>query len=181
MATEAARALSSSKKRGVVKASLTSLGSRLDAVEHSANLDEAQHLTARLETLVAELKVHHYSIINLLDDDDDLERLQEVFEEHEDDVAQLTARLEKLVTVCSAKDSSQSKIAFKQLKVIEKGLANVLSGASSLLVDDAGVCLLQQYEEQQCPAHPHRIQSLQLLPRSQEASTHALTLFVILR
>ena len=119
---------------------------RLDAIECSVNLDEARRLTARLEILVAEFKVHHYSIIDLLDDDDDdLQRQQEVFEEHEDDVSQLTARLEKLVTVCSAK---QSKITLKQVKVIEKGLANVLSGTSSLPAGDAGVCLLQQYDEQ---------------------------------
>ena len=149
MTEDSVRALSNyKKKRGVVKASLTRLGSRIEAVERSPDLDEARRLTSRLESLVAEFKVHHYGIIDLLEDAEDLEGQQAVLDAHDDNVAQLAARLEKLVTTCSSKDSSQPKIASKRLKNLEKGLAAILSGTSSLPSGEDRICLLQQYEEQ---------------------------------
>ena len=79
------RALSScKKKRGVIKASLTRLGNRLGDAEWSTDPEEARHLTARLKSLAAEFKVHYYSVIDLLDDPDDLEVQQEILDEHDD-------------------------------------------------------------------------------------------------
>lgn len=88
--TDPARALSN--KRGVVKASITCLNTRLAAVERSPDLEEVLPTTSRLQALVEEFKVHHYDIIDLLDDDDELDREQEVFDNHNDEVAQLTAQ-----------------------------------------------------------------------------------------
>ena len=98
-----ARALSSNKKkRGVVRASITRLHTRISDLETSPDTDLARRLTTRLETLVAEFKVHHYSIIDLLEDEDALEREQEILHDHEDEVAQLIVRLDKVVTTCSS-------------------------------------------------------------------------------
>ena len=147
--TDTARALSNNrKKRGVIKASLTRLSSRLDAVERFPDPDEARRLTIRLETLSTEFKVHHYSIIDLLDDEVELAEQQEILDEHDDYVSQLTARLEKIVTICSSKDSNQHRISFKRLMNIEKGLIAILDGTSSIPSGDDGICLLQQYGEQ---------------------------------
>ena len=146
--TDAARALSNcKKKRGVVKASITRLASRVDDVEHSSNVEDARRLTARLDSLVAEFKVHHYSIIDLLDKEDELEVQQEILDQHDDHVSQLAARLEKIVATGSSIDSSQPRIAVKRLKNIEKGLSAILTGASSLPSGDDRICLIQQYEE----------------------------------
>ena len=142
--TDTARALSNNrKKQGVVKASLTRLSSRLDAVERLPDPDEVRRLTILLETLSAEFKVHHYSIIDLLDYEVELAEQQEILDEHDDYVSQLTARLEKVVTICSSKDSNQPRISFKRLMNIEKGLIAILDGTSSIPSGDDGICLLQ--------------------------------------
>ena len=52
-----------------------------------------------------EFKVHHYSIIDLLEDEDALEREQEILDGHEDEVAQLIIHLDKVVAICSSADS----------------------------------------------------------------------------
>ena len=96
MPENTARTLSNNKrKRGAVKASLTRLVPRVDSIERAPDLDEARRLTTRLESVVAEFKVHHYSVIDLLDDEDEdgIQEQQTVLDEHEDIVAQLTARL----------------------------------------------------------------------------------------
>ena len=107
-----------------------------------------QRLTTHLETLSAEFKIHHYSIIDLLDDEVDLAEQQEILDEHDDYVSQLTACLEKIVTTCSSKDSNQHRISFKRLMNVEKGLIAILDGTSSIPSGDDGICLLQQYGEQ---------------------------------
>ena len=150
MMTEAtARALSSNRKRrGVVRASITRLRNRLSELEGSLDLDQARSLTSRLQTLDAEYKVHHYAIIDLLDDETALENEQETLDEHDDHVAQLVIRIEKIVATCSSTDSNQTKIDFKRLKHLEKRLSTVLESISSLPTDDDRICLLQQHEEQ---------------------------------
>ncbi len=72
MPENTARTLSNNKrKRGADKASLTRLVPRVDSIERTPDLDEARRLTTRLESVVAEFKVHHYSVIDLLDDEDE--------------------------------------------------------------------------------------------------------------
>ena len=68
MTEDNARALTSSKrKRGVVRASVTKLRTRLGELEKKVDdpstLDFAQRLVSKLDSLDAEFKVHHYSII----------------------------------------------------------------------------------------------------------------------
>ena len=130
------RALSSNrKKRAVTRASITRLRSRLTELEVSpeaGNLDSARLLASRLQALDAEYKVHHYAIINHLDDEPALQREQEVLDEHDDEMAQLDVRVEKLITTCSSADSSQPKIASNRLKHLEKGLASINEAIPSL-------------------------------------------------
>ena len=96
-----ARALSTQRKRrGVVKASITRLSSRLkefeSKVEEPTTQDHAQRLATKLETLDAEFKTHHFSLIDLIDDDDDetLEKGQETLDQHDDDVTTLAVRIQ---------------------------------------------------------------------------------------
>ncbi len=51
-----------------------------------------------MQTLVDEFKVHHFSIIDLLDEEEDLAQEQEIFEFQEEEVNELTFRLEKLIS-----------------------------------------------------------------------------------
>ncbi len=151
MPENTARALSNKRKRGAVKASLTRLVSRVDSIERAPDLDEARRLTTWLESVVAEFKVHHYSVIDLLDDEDEdgIQEQQTVLDEHEDIVAQLTARLEKVMASSTAKDSNEPKVASKRLRAIERGLSSIITGTSSLPPgDEDNICLLQQCDQQ---------------------------------
>lgn len=146
------RSLSSNrKKRGVVRASITKLGSRVTELEAATSLpgtvDRARRLTTRLESLAEEFKLHHYSVIDLLDGEEDLAREQEIFDEQDEDVSQLALRLEGVISTCPASDPSQCKIATGRLKHLEKRLSSIFSSVTSFPAD-GDVCLLQQFEEQ---------------------------------
>ena len=152
MSAATQRALSSSrKKRGVVRASLTKLRTRLDELEATINLpdtiDHVKRLCLRLQTLAEDFKLHHYAIVELVDDEEDSRREQEVLDEHDEEVSRLAIRLEKLSTTCSSSGPDQLKIPLKRLKHLEKALSTVYGGATSFPVD-GDICLLQQYDEQ---------------------------------
>ena len=146
------RALSLKRKiRGVTRASITKLGSRVEELEDAAILPEtadlARRLTKRLEVLSAEFKGHHFEVLDLVEGERDLGREQEVFDKQDEEISQLTARLEKLVSSCSVVDSEQHKIAFKRLKHIEKGLTAIRHSISPF-PRDGDIHTLQQFEEQ---------------------------------
>ena len=113
------------KKRGVVRASITKLRSpveELEAVSSPDTADQAKRLTTRLETLFEEFKVHHYSVIALLDEDGELAQEQETFDTQDEVVDRLTVRLDKLI---SSSDHSQFKVASNRLEHLEKGLSSI--------------------------------------------------------
>ena len=104
------RALSNlKKKRGVVKGSLTRVSLLVLILLNQSNVHPTRKKFDALphEFLIEEFRTHHYSIIELVDDESDLERQQEI---HDDDVAQLTAHLEELVVVCSSKTPVSIKL-----------------------------------------------------------------------
>ena len=142
---------SNRKKRGVVRASITKLGSRLTELEAAVSLPDtvnhARRLTTRLQSLVEEFKLHHFAVIDLFDEEEDLAREQETFDDQDEECAQLAMRLERLISSCSSSDSDQCKIASKRLKQLEKRLSSIFSGVTSFPVD-GDVCLLKQFEEQ---------------------------------
>ena len=146
------RALSSNKKkRGVVRASVTRLLARVDEPEDSGDdpeiIDRARRLATRLQTLAEEFKVHHYAVIDLIEDDDELAKEQETLDNFDDDVAQLISRLEKLVTKVPSTGSSLHKVATKRIKLLQRRLSSVSDSIGSLTPKEDCVCLLQQQEE----------------------------------
>ena len=110
--TEAdARALANHKKRrGIVRASLTPLHTKLNELEGSTDqpdtLDQAKRLTTRLESLDTEYKTHHYSIVDLTDDAGALETEQTALDDHDENIAQLGIRIQRLITACSKSPDS---------------------------------------------------------------------------
>lgn len=145
--SEATRALSSNrKKRGVVRASITKLRTRVGEVEAAASeegaVDKLRRLANRLDTLFEEFKVHHFSVIDLLDEED-LVKEQELFDAQDEDVTQLSLRLEQLMS----SGSGQSKMATKRLKQLEKGITSITDSVHTFPAD-GDVCLLQQLKEQ---------------------------------
>ena len=76
MATvDAGRLLANAKKRrGVARASLTRLSTRLKDLEgepgESKTLDLAQRMSQKLSDLDSEFRTHHHTLIDLLDDEE---------------------------------------------------------------------------------------------------------------
>ena len=94
------------KKRGVVRASVTRQATRLTELElqtrEPTTLDLAKQMSQKLISLDAEFRNQHYSLIDMIDDEDTLAGEQEVLDKHDDTIAELTARVERLKIVCSS-------------------------------------------------------------------------------
>ena len=97
-AEEAGRSLTNAKKRrGVARASLTRLTNRLkdlegESAEHKT-LELAQRMSQKLSDLDSEFRTHHHALIDLIDDEDALAKVQEVLDTHDDLVAELSVRV----------------------------------------------------------------------------------------
>ena len=95
------------KGRGVVRASITRLRTRLTELEDAADQphtpDHARQLLGKLRSLDEEFRGLHYELIDLIDEDDQdsLETEQVTLDKHDDEVATLTVRLETLSTSAS--------------------------------------------------------------------------------
>ena len=146
------RALTSNrKKRGVTCSTITKLGTQLSLLEGASHgpetADKAKRLATRLEALFEEFKVHHFSVLDLLEEEEDLAEEQEVFDCEDEKVTQIAARLERLTSASTSSGPGQFKKEFNHLKRLEKGLSSILDRIppSSASPD---VHLLQQLNEQ---------------------------------
>ena len=90
------RVLSSNKKkRGVLRVSVTLLlhtrvGELEGSGEDTDTTDQARRLTTWLQTLTEEFKVHHYVVIDVIEEGDPVKE-QDILDNFDDDVTQLLA------------------------------------------------------------------------------------------
>ena len=143
------------RRRGVVRASITRLNTRLKDLEskihESSTLSLAHRMSQKLESLDGDFKTHHYALIDEIDDaeEETLAKEQDTLDQHDDDIATLAVRIEQLVATCnSASDSGARKIASRRLAHLKSNLSAVNSAVTSLTVDSAERHLLHQYQEQ---------------------------------
>ena len=100
------------KRRGTIRQMITRLGNRLPEIEGDTAgpnaADCAKQQTAKLESLASELKSIHFSLIDLIDTDDEsaLEREQDYIDKCDDDVTSFTFCLQRLVTATPASPAS---------------------------------------------------------------------------
>ena len=89
------------KRRGVAKASITRLDTRLKTLESATDQpttrDSARQLSAKLKEYDAEFKTAHLSLVDLIDDEDALKGEQAALDAHEDFVASLVIRIDVLL------------------------------------------------------------------------------------
>ena len=71
----------------------------------------------------------------MLEDEEDLAKEQEVYDDHEEDVAQLFLRHEKLVSSGFSLEYGELMIAFKQLKHLGKSLTSISNTISSFTAE----------------------------------------------
>ena len=141
------------RRRGVVRASITRLATKLGELEaahepSALNLDH--RMSQKIDALDSEFRTHHYTIVDAIPDDDDEtpSREQEVLDQHDDDVGDLAVRVERLIAACSsASDSGAKKIASRRLSHLKRNLSS-LNEAVFAMEGSAETPLLKQYQEQ---------------------------------
>ena len=125
------------KKRGTTRAYITRINTRLreleDAPDLPATISHAQRLIAKLKTLSEEFKVHHFAVIDFIDDEDEeeLASQQSMLDTLDD---QITARLEELAARRPPGVDKVANVTFncKRLKYLERAFASVSENLSSL-------------------------------------------------
>ena len=100
---ELERAISTSRKRrGTIQASLTKLCTQVTELrsrsEDSSTTDHAEQSLSRLKDLDSDFKRHHYSLIELIEDESLLAKEQDVLDAHDERVACLYVELKRLVS-----------------------------------------------------------------------------------
>ena len=100
------------RRRGVVRASITRLATRLSKLEPKAREPTTSSLTQKtLETLDSDFKTHHLAVIDAMTegDEDGLAKEQEILDAHDDEVASLASRIEYLLQMCSSASESGTR------------------------------------------------------------------------
>ena len=116
------------------------------------------HHAKRLESLDREFREYHSSIVDLLDDGDETAALteQETLDQHDDEMATLTADLQSLIDACGSTttrtpavhDSPSYKLSSKRLAVLNENLTHIVDEVDKAPSLKPDVCLLHHYEEQ---------------------------------
>ena len=141
------------QRRGFVRASLTKLNTRVGQLEAKAGepgtTDLVQQAKLKLEKLDSEFKARHYDLLNELKEEAELETEQATLDSHDDEVALLSVRLEKLIATCGLKSSSSNehKVALRKLQHLKDTLSSIIRAIDNPSLDPRDVCLLRQYEE----------------------------------
>ena len=141
------------KRRGVARASITRISTRLKELETKVDqpttLDLARRMTKKLDSLDSDFKVHHYALVDIIEGDELSSKEQETLDEHDDEVAELAIRIERLISLCtSTPDSNFHKVVSRKLTHIGKSVSSITKAIGSLPGSPDDVCLLYQYEEQ---------------------------------
>jgi len=140
------------KRRVVVRASITRLGTRVKELESKSvdhtTVDVAQRLKEKLETLDSEFSTHHYALIDAIDDVESLEEEQEVLDEHDDAVSLLTTLLQRIIKTCSTPQSVDTrKIQGRKLLHLDRDLSTMQDEIAALSTHPKDTCLIQQYAD----------------------------------
>ena len=105
--------LTTLRRRGVVRASITRLATRLSEIEpraHETTSSLAHRMSTKLETLDSNFKIHHLAVIDTLTkgDEDGLAK-EEILDAHDDEVASLTSCIKYLLQICSSLSESGTR------------------------------------------------------------------------
>ena len=141
------------KRRGVVRASITRLKTRVTELERviddPSTLEASRQVLSKLEVLDGEFKVAHLSIVDLTESEDSLYAEQDTLDTHDDEVALLGLRVRQIITTCApSNEVDPRKVPLKRLTRLQRALVEITNGLSALPDGRDGVVLLRQYEEQ---------------------------------
>ena len=120
------------------------------AVNQPDTIDHAQRSLIGLEILNFEYKVHHFALIDLIEDEAVLQREQENLHHHNDIVSDLSVRIQRLINSCTTATMGpdKRKTSSRGLKHLQKNLSAVRDKIKELSDGPEDVCRLKQHEEQ---------------------------------
>ena len=86
--------------------SITRLSTRLKDLESKADqpatLDLVRQMSQKLESLDSDFKLHHYALINLINDIESMLKEQDILDGHDDEMVTLSTRIKRLIVVCDS-------------------------------------------------------------------------------
>ena len=128
------------KRLGVVRASITRLFTLLKDLESKADqpptLDLTRQMSQKLESLDSDFKLHHYALIDLIDDTESMLKEQNILDGHDDKMAILSTHIKRLIVVCdSSSELGPRKTASQRLVRLERNLFTVNERIGSLSGD----------------------------------------------
>ena len=143
------------KRRGVVHASITRLESRLRELEEISDqpttADHAHQLAVRSKALDSEFKSYHLQLVDLIDENDDelLEKEQEILDKHDDHVADMNVRFNRLYSNATpTAPGDRQKLSSRKLAHLERSVISVRDAIIALPTDHEDISLLEQYQAQ---------------------------------
>lgn len=161
------------RKRGVIKASITKLTTKLTELERGADATsvapQARLMSDKLESLDKEFRTYHFAIVDAADSDEDAAAEQSELDTHDDNVASLQVRLgtllSKLVTPLSvhhittepSRDMTPDRPATtidgrtlieRKLSQLESRVEQVSKACSKLTADPKELHMIDLYSEQ---------------------------------
>lgn len=156
MGDEDKRALTNfRKRRGVVKASITRIETRLSALESRPDedtIENARQLLSKLKTCDTDFKELHMSVVDLVDEEEVVAAEQATLDNHDDTIASMTLRIQKLIATLKPPPPDRKiesrKLLERRLKRIQDCLSAVNDAVGALTGDAKDVHRLRLHEEQ---------------------------------
>ena len=141
------------KRRRVIRASLTKLGTKLTELEanrDSANLlESASNLADKLKTLQQEYRNHQLSIIDHTEEEE-LAEEQQALDDNDDLTSLLSIRIQRLIISATPSPNLDTvRIAAKQITLLQEKLRDISTSIDH--VDDShedSTCELEEYRDQ---------------------------------
>lgn len=142
------------KRRGVVKASLTKLGTKLTELEANKEsptlMESASGLADKLKVLQQEYRNHQLSIIDRTEGEEALAEEQQALDDQDDQFSTLHVHIQRLITLATPSPKSDViRVASKQITHLQGKLKDI--SASVAHIDDShedSTCELEEYRDQ---------------------------------
>ena len=142
------------RRRGVVRASLTKLGTKLTELEANPEsptlLESATNLAEKLKTLQQEYRNHQLSIIDHADGDEALAEEQQALDDNDDLISALSVRIQRLLKAATPSPRSNTvRVATKQIALLQRKLQEISVSVSAIVdTSEDCSCELEEYRDQ---------------------------------